>query len=290
MSDDDDGELGRFLRTLREAVRPADVGLPAGGRRRTPGLRRAELATLAGVSIDYLVRLEQGRDHRPSAQVLAALADALRLGPEDRQHLGFLASIPHKRDLYQPPAAPVSTVRPSVRALLAHLEPAPAYVVNRVADVLAWTPAFRRLAEPLGVFDCGHHNLVRFTFGHPRARQVFPDWDRMADDQVGTVRTLGCPVEDDPALRSLVDELTLAAGDAFTSRWTMRPGLRARPGTARMLHPEVGELRLDQEVMQLSDSDGQHLVVLLPADERTSGALDVLHGRHPGALRAVATP
>ena len=287
---DDDGELGRFLRTLREAVRPEEVGLPDGGRRRTPGLRRAELATLADVSVDYLVRLEQGRDRRPSAQVLAALADALRLGPEDRRHLGHLASIPHKRDLYQPPAAPASTVRPTVHALLAQLEPAPAYVVNRVADVLAWTPAFERLAAPLGVFDCGHHNLVRFTFGHPRARQVFPDWERMADDQVSTVHTIGCPVDDDPALRALVDELTLVAGDAFTSRWTMRPGLRARPGTARVTHPEVGELRLDQEVVQLSDSDGQHLTVLLAADERTSAALDRLHGRRPGALRAVATP
>jgi len=285
----DDAALGPFLRSLREGVGPADVGLPDGGRRRTPGLRRAELATLADVSVDYLVRLEQGRDRRPSAQVLAALADALRLGTEDRQHLAYLASIPHKRELHRPPAAPASTVRPSVQAMLAQMEPAPAYVVNRVGDLLAWTPAFERLVEPLGLLDCERHNLVRYTFGDPRARQVFPDWDRAADDQVVTLRALSCPAQDDPALQSLVEELTLAAGDAFTERWTMPPGRRARPGTTRVAHPEVGELWLDQEVMQLSDSDGQHLTVLLAADERTSAALDRLHGRRPGALRAVAT-
>ena len=285
-----DGELGRLLRSLREAVRPGDVGLPEGGRRRTPGLRRAELATLAGVSVDYLVRLEQGRDTRPSAQVLSALADALRLDADDRMRLGHLSSLPHKRDLYRPPGSPASTVRPSVRALLDGLEPTPAYVVNRVADVLAWTPAFRRLAEPLGLFDCeARINLVRFTFGHPRAREVFPDWALVADDQVDTIRSVGCPTDHDPAVRDLVDELTLAGGAEFTDRWARHPRFRVRPGVARITHPDVGELRLDQEVLQLSDADGQHLNVLLAADDRTATALETLQGRRPGALRAVVS-
>lgn len=286
-----DGELGRLLRNLRESVRPGDVGLPEGGRRRTPGLRRAELAILAGVSVDYLVRLEQGRDTRPSAQVLAALADALRLDADDRLRLGHLASLAHKGALYRPPGSPASSVRPSVQAVLDHLEPAPAYVVNRVADILAWTPAFHRLAEPLGLFDCPQRtNLVRFTFGDPRARRAFPDWELMADDQVDTIRSAGCPTDVDPALRELVDELTLAAGEAFTERWARHPRLHARPGRARIAHPEVGELRLDQEVLHLPDAEGQHLTVLLAADDRTATALDTLRGRRPGALRAVPAP
>ena len=285
-----DGELGRFLRSLRESVRPGDVGLPEGGRRRTPGLRRAELATLAGVSVDYLIRLEQGRDRRPSTQVLGALADALRLDGEDRARLGHLASFPHKRELLRPPGSPATTVRPSVQALLDNLQPAPAYVMNRVADLLAWTPAFRRLAEPLGVFDCEQRvSLLRFTFGHPRAREVFPDWGLVADDQFDTIRTVGCTPDTDPAVQELVDDLTLAAGREFTDRWERHPRLVPRPGVARVAHPDVGELRLAQEVMQLSDADGQHLTVLLPDDERTAQALDRLRGLRPGALHAVAT-
>jgi hypothetical protein len=180
-------------------------------------------------------------------------------------------------------------VRPTVQALLTRVEPAPAYVVNRVADLLAWTPAFHRLAEPLGVFDCPQRvNLVRYTFGDPRARRVFPDWELVADDQVDTIRSVGCPSGADPALRELVDDLTLAGGAAFTDRWARHPRLRPRPGVARVAHPEVGELRLAQEVLQLSDADGQHLTVLLAADDRTATALDALEGRRPGVLRAVA--
>jgi transcriptional regulator with XRE-family HTH domain len=110
-----DGELGAFLRSRREAVNPADVGLPVGPRRRTPGLRRAELATLAGVSIDYLIRLEQGRDTHPSAQVLAALGEALRLGEDDLEHLRVLAVISHGTDLCPAARAAARTVRPGVR-------------------------------------------------------------------------------------------------------------------------------------------------------------------------------
>ncbi|MCF6526557.1 helix-turn-helix domain-containing protein, partial [Streptomyces sp. JJ36] len=149
-----DNELGRYLRARREAVTPADVGLPPGTRRRTPGLRRAELATLAGVSVEYLTRLEQGRDRHPSAQVLGALADALRLPSAERVRLRQVAKAvgghPGPCPAAEPPAR---AVRPTVRALLERLEPTPAVLLNRLSEVLAHTTGYARLVAPLGVLD-----------------------------------------------------------------------------------------------------------------------------------------
>src|SRR5262245_56353036 len=139
-----DGELGRFLRSRREAVSPTDVGLPNGPRRRTPGLRRAEVATLAGISVDYLVRLEQGRDHHPSAQVLAALAGALQLDEEDLAQLRQFAAVSGGRELCPRSRPLAQAVRPTVKAMLEAWEPSPAFVVNRLTDVLAWTRGFDR--------------------------------------------------------------------------------------------------------------------------------------------------
>jgi transcriptional regulator with XRE-family HTH domain len=282
----DDLELGRFLRTRREAVSPTDVGLPVGPRRRTPGLRRAELATIAGISVDYLVRLEQGRDRRPSAQVLAALADALRLDEDDRDHLRSMATITHTGELC--PAslpAPARTVRPTVAAMLDRLEPTPAFVLNHITDLLAWTAGYNAVAEPLGILDGDRPNLAAHTFGDPRARAVYPDWDAVADEQVGNLR-VGCQ-PDDIAANELVAQLTAAGGRAFTDRWEARPVSRNRNGVTRIAHPDVGELRLAFETLQLPDADDQRLVVYLPADDPTTAALDRLTGRHPGGLRAV---
>ena len=186
-----DGDLGRFLRHRRESVTPAEVGLPTGTRRRTPGLRRAELATLAGISVDYLIRIEQGRDTHPSAQVLAALADALHLGETDRDHLRMLAAISNGRELC-PSGRPLARhVRPSVTVMLDALEPSAAFVVNRLGDVLAWNPAFERIGGPVGVIDGDEPNLARFTFADPRARSAFPDWGMVADEQAANLRAGG---------------------------------------------------------------------------------------------------
>ena len=215
-----DGDLGRFLRHRRESVTPAEVGLPTGTRRRTPGLRRAELATLAGISVDYLVRLEQGRDTHPSAQVLAALADALHLDEDDRDHLRMLAAISNGRELC-PSGRPLARqVRPTVTAMLDALEPSAAFVVNRLGDVLAWNSAFERIVGPVGVLDGDEPNLARFTFGDPRALSVFPDWSIVADEQAGNLRAgAACA---DPALDRFVAELTDVAGVAFADRWACR--------------------------------------------------------------------
>ncbi|MGA4842668.1 helix-turn-helix transcriptional regulator [Streptomyces sp. G45] len=282
-----DNELGAFLRERREAVTPAEVGLPTGPRRRTPGLRRSEVATLAGISVEYLTRLEQGRDRHPSPQVLGALGDALRMSVEERLHLRRLdkansgAEDPCCADA--PP--PARTVRPTVRELVERLEPTPAVLLNRLSDVLAYTTAYERIARPLGLLDGDRPNVVRFVFTDDRARDAFPEWDQVADDEVAHLRTESPLI--DGYVRGFVDELTVLAGAPFADRATGAPAVPRRSGVKRFTHPEVGALNLAYETLALPDIDGQRLLVHLPADEATAAALDRLNGRQPGGLRAV---
>jgi transcriptional regulator with XRE-family HTH domain len=281
----DASELGAYLRSRREAVSPTDVGLPAGRRRRTPGLRRAELATLAGISVDYLIRLEQGRDRNPSAQVLAALANVLRLDEDERDVLRRFAIHASGSELCPSLTPPARSVRATVQAVLDRLEPAPAFVLNHLADLLAWTDGYARLAAPLGILDGEVPNLVRYTFGDARSRTAYPDWDAVADEQVSNLRA-GLRA-DDPAGAELVQVLDAAGGTTFAERWAGRPAVARRSGTQRTVHPEAGRLRVAFETLQLPDDDDQRLVVYLPADEATTEALDRLAGRRPGTLRAV---
>jgi transcriptional regulator with XRE-family HTH domain len=281
----DDIELGAFLRARREATSPADVGLPIGPRRRTPGLRRAELATLAGISVDYLIRLEQGRDTNPSAQVVAALASALRLGEEDLAHLRNLVAVNAHGALCPASVAPATAIRPTVQSLLTGLEPAPAFVINRLSDLLAWTSTYDRLVRPVGMFDGARANLLRYTFTDERAHTTYPDWDDIADEQVGNLQAAFRP--EDAEGQALIAHLSEVAGPAFTDRWATRPVGRKRSGTELIVHPEVGEVRVAFETLQLPDPDDQRLVVYLPGDAASARALDALAGRHPGNLRAV---
>jgi transcriptional regulator with XRE-family HTH domain len=275
--------LGDFLRSRREALSPAALGLPAGPRRRTPGLRRAELATLAGISVEYLTRLEQGRDRNPSTQVLGALADALKLSVDQRIRLRILAKTADGGFPCYAVPPPARAVRPTVRALLDRLEPAPAYVANRIGDVLAFTTGFQRLAGPLGLLDADPPNLARFLFTDPRARSVYPDWALVADAQAAALNPeLGTP---DPHAAELTDELTVTAGAAFSDRLRRVSGGAPRTGVERLCHPVAGELRLAYETLVLPDADDQRLVVYLPEDDATAAALDHLAGRRPGALR-----
>ncbi|OQS13864.1 transcriptional regulator [Nocardia donostiensis] len=279
-------ELGLFLRSRRDALNPARVGLPTGPRRRAPGLRRAELATLAGVSVEYITRLEQGRDRNPSPQVLAALADALCLTPTERVHLYRLTKGDSGFHCLGG-ARPNQQVRAQVRALLGRLEPAAAMVVNGLTEVLAYTDGFRRLMEPAGLFDDEPHvNLAQFVFSDERARELYPEWGHMADHLVASLKQ--GPFRADPEIAALADQLTITAGAEFTDRVTTVPNLPAATGVTRLDHPWVGALRLAYETLDLSADDDQQLIVYLPADAATSTALDELTGRHPGALRAVS--
>ncbi|AVH59372.1 MULTISPECIES: helix-turn-helix domain-containing protein [Streptomyces] len=282
-----DNELGIFLRARRESVTPAEAGLPTGPRRRTPGLRRAELATLAGISVEYLTRLEQGRDRNPSPQVLGVLADALHLPVSERILLRRLAKeAGHDALLCSAGVEPTRTVRPTLRAILDRLEPAPAVLINWIGDILAYTTGYRRLAGPLGLLDGTQPNILRYVFTDERARAAYTDWDRVADEQVAHLRH-EAPLHD-PHVTAVADELTVTAGAPFARRLAAVPAMPRQSGTELVAHPEVGPLRLSYETLALPD-DGHRMVVHVPADEATVGALDRLNGRQPGVLRAVGS-
>ncbi len=278
-------ELGDFLRSRREAVRPADVGLSAGSRRQTPGLRRAELATLAGISVEYLIRLEQGRDTRPSTQVLAALAQALRLTAADRGHLQQLATISQGTELCAHARQMAArTVRPTVHAILDRLGAAPAVVVNHLTDVLAWNDAYDRLTRPLGLLDRTPPNVIHFLLADPRARDAYLDWSAVLDEQVAFLHAYR---RGDPAVDALAEVLAAAGGEEFTNRWRRRLLSPGRTGIHDLTHPDVGPLRLRLEGLELADRDYQRMIVHLPADATSSAGLDRLVGRQPGGLRSI---
>ncbi|MGD0561263.1 MAG: helix-turn-helix transcriptional regulator [Streptosporangiaceae bacterium] len=273
-----DTELGGLLRQARESLAPAAAGLPAGPRRRAKGLRRAEVAMLAGVSVEYLTRLEQGRDRHPSPQVLAALADALQLTMSQRSRLYYLAKTATAGFNCRGNVPLSTTVRPTVQALLDGLEPAPAVLLNRLSDILACTTGYQRLM-PAGLLEDG--NLARYVFTDPGAREFFPDWEHVADEQVAVIKR--GPFRADPHVAAFTGELTVSAGDEFTRRVAAVPGLPKPSGVIRVLHPRAGSLRLSYETLELSDDD-QRLVVHLPADETTAAALGRLARRRPLGL------
>ncbi len=266
-------DLGTFLRARREALHPADVGLPDNGRRRTPGLRREEVAALAGVSIDYLTRLEQGRDNNPSASVLAAISAALRLGDEERTHVAKLAALGHSRELC-PDATPLlDQAAPGVRHLLDDLGSTPAFVVGPFGDIVAWNAPWERVVTPLGMLDDPPTNLARYVFTHPSARGVYADWPTAADDQVAKLRAAEPRWGEEPAFVALRDQLL--ALDEFAARWSTHPIAEKRRGTKRLAHPGAGHLDLAYEVLLLADDD-QQLVTWRAADDLTAARLTAI--------------
>jgi transcriptional regulator with XRE-family HTH domain len=283
-------DLGNFLRARREQLQPGEVGLPGNiGRRRTPGLRREEVATLAGVSIDYLVRLEQGRDVNPSTDVLIALSIALRLSDDERAHLLKLAARGSAPTLCPAGGAAVRVVAPTVQALLDRLVSTPAFVLGPFTDVLARNRAWERVAGPLGILDSDPPNFARYVLTHPRAPEVFADWNDVADDQVAQLRAASARWADDPELVALLDDLRSLP--AFASRWPRHRVERKRRGVKRFAHPTAGELRVAFEVLLLPDDGDQRLLTWLPADEITAVALATLVGEplptSPARLRVV---
>jgi transcriptional regulator with XRE-family HTH domain len=265
--------VAEFLRARREQLQPSDVGLPDNGRRRTPGLRREEVATLAGVSIDYLVRLEQGRDTKPSPSVIAALADALRLNNEQRRQFYALAMVSQRAQLCPATTRPLArAVAPTVTALLERLGPTPAFVAGPINDVLAWNRSWEQLVRPLGMLEGAVPNLARHVFLHPSAPNVYPDWIVAADEQVSRLRAATDYGGDEESFAALMDELRTAP--AFVERWSIVPTTEKRRGTKRIKHPDIGALRLNYEVLLLpDDADRQRLVTWLPADDATTNAL-----------------
>ncbi len=272
-------ELSEFLRARRERLRPSDVGLPDHGRRRTPGLRREEVAALAGVSVDYLVRLEQGRDSNPSPSVLAALASALRLTDVEKAHLGMLALRDANPGLCPSITASGGEVAPSVRVILDRIEPTPAYVSGPYGDVLAWTAAWEALVLPLRMLDHETPNEARYLFLDPAARAAYPEWEALADRQVAQLRTASIRWDFDERFVALLHELTEVPD--FASRWSAHEVATEPSGERTVVHPDAGTLRVIEEVMRMSGEDDQRLVIWLPADHQTELALDALVGSSP---------
>ncbi|WP_424638071.1 helix-turn-helix transcriptional regulator [Embleya sp. AB8] len=261
MSEQGGTELARFLRARRALVRPEDVGLPTGtGLRRTPGLRREELATLAGVSIDYYTRMERGREHHPSPAVVDALAGVLRLNVDEREHLHGLAAQSTRRAAAPGPTRePSRAVRPGVRQLLESLRPNPAYVVGRTNDLLAANPPGLRLLHGIDEWPVARRNLTRFLFLHPAARELYADWDTVLPPSVAHLRAIAGTDPDVPGLAALVGELVVKSPE-FARLWNRYEVCERSAGHKRFRHPEVGELTLGYEVMELTRTDGQRLV------------------------------
>lgn len=247
--------LGEFLRARRERVRPEDVGLSGGGLRRVPGLRREEVALLAGISSDYYLRLEQGRDRNPSAQVLEALARVLRLDASATAHLLSLARPERpavsRRRVRQPEAVPTS-----VRELLDTWSGHPAYVQNRFTDCLAANALCRALSPNYtpGV------NLLRAVFLDPAERELRRDWDELTAEGVATLRGHIGPDVDEPRLVELVGELSVRS-DRFRLLWS-RHEVRPMLGrTSLLTHPLVGDFELRSNKFEIPGTNALSLVV-----------------------------
>jgi transcriptional regulator with XRE-family HTH domain len=273
-----DGEnlIGRFLRARRELVRPEDVGLPDFGRRRVPGLRREELAMLAGVSADYYVRLEQGRDQHPSEQVLDALARALRLDDDATAHLHELARPAPRRRRRAPVRA--ERVRPGLVDLLETWTHTPAFVLGRCMDVLA----ANRLAGALHPVCAQGGNMVRTSFLDPGAAERFPELAAVRQDTVAALRASIGPDLDDPALTDLVGELSLKS-EEFRRLWARHDVRDKTWGRKRIVHPQVGELDLAYESFAVNGADGQMLVTYhADAGSPTERALALLSSMTAG--------
>jgi len=254
-------ELGRFLRARRTQVTPADVGFaPGAGVRRTPGLRREEVAALAGMSIDYYTRLERGKETRPSPAVVDALARALKLDHDEHEHLRALAARA-ARYAPDPPAAPSRTVRPQLKLLLETLRPNPAYITSRTLDLLATNPGALALYAGIEDWPATHRNIGRFLFLHPAAREIYADWDNQIRGCVARLRALAGTEPDAPDLAALVGELLLKSPD-FARLWERYDvTTRASAQKKTFHHPHVGTITLGFQGMQLEGTPGQRLGV-----------------------------
>jgi transcriptional regulator with XRE-family HTH domain len=247
-------ELGDFLRSRRARLNPDELGLPSSGQRRVPGLRREELALLAGVSVDHYVRLEQGRTLHFSESVLDAVARALRLHPVERDHLYRLAR----------PFSPVDQVReqrvrPGLLRLLRSVGDVPAYVIGRDADILAWNDMAAALITDFGALAPGQRNMARLVVLDEGIRRLYADWPAKIRDVAGFLRLDAARHPADPSTVALIEELRAACPE-FRTAWAEH-GLKDKTHGAYVYqHPLVGRLTLGFEALRLPDEPDQALV------------------------------
>ncbi|MCY0950773.1 helix-turn-helix transcriptional regulator [Streptomyces sp. H27-S2] len=258
-------ELGDFLRSRRGRIRPEDAGLRSfGGRRRVPGLRREELAQLAGVSVDYYTRFEQGRAENISDTVLGAVASALRLDPAETAHLTRLVRTAGRRSDREGAAAgngpeEPQEVRAGLRRLLEAMPETPAFVVGRRTDILAWNPLFAMLVKDFGALPPDRRNKAWLVFLDPEVRGRFVNWERKARDLVAYLRFDLGRHPHDPRFAALIAELGERSPE-FTRLWEEREVREATHGGYHLRHPLVGEFTLAYESLNLPDDPDQSLI------------------------------
>ena len=251
-------ELGEFLRSRRARVDPVAAGFPATDRRRSPGLRREELSSLAGVAVSWLAKLEQGRAHAVSPDVLDALAHALRLGTAERSHLFALAGL-----RAEGADVPAPRVTQALRTLLTALEPNPAYLLDRAWNIVAWNEAESALFPRLLGYD-GTPNLLELVFHDPQLGRLMADHDHECVRLVSQLRGHRADWPDDPELADVIERLA-ASSPRFSSLWR---GHDVAPfsSTRRVFdHPTRGRLELDHHRLAVLDQPGAQLVVYTPA-------------------------
>ncbi|WP_127933182.1 helix-turn-helix domain-containing protein [Nonomuraea polychroma] len=248
-----------FLRSRRARLNPEEAGLPADGRiRRVPGLRRDEVARLAGVSVEYYTRLEQGRAANPSAEVLDNLARALRLDATEREHLLDLLARPAPARRASP--APPQRVRPGLHLMLETLQHVPAFVLGRRTDVLAANRLARMVITDFEAMPAPQRNMARYYLLDPEARERVGDWEQVAAETVAVLRLEAGRYPDDRRLSDLVGELMVRSPE-FPAWWNDHRVLRRTHGVKRYQHPDVGELVFAYESLQPPGDPDQTLCV-----------------------------
>jgi transcriptional regulator with XRE-family HTH domain len=271
-------ELGHFLRTRRARLTPDDVGLTAYGARRVPGLRREELAMLAGVSVTYYTRLEQGQSVNASASVVDAIGRALALDEDERAHLHDLAKPAGRKERR---VRRQVRLRPGIRALIDAMGDIPALALGPATDVLAWNRLGHALVAGHVAFDAPElaatrPNLTSMLFLDPHVRGLYVDWEGEARRAVASLRLVAGRLPEDRALAELVGELAIAS-PAFAGLWAKYPVHNCTSGTKQLDHPEVGRLELGFEVLHLPDDPGVRLLTYsAPAGSSARDCLELL--------------
>jgi transcriptional regulator with XRE-family HTH domain len=274
-------EIRDFLRAIRARLRPEDVGLTAVRQpvstaqgRRVPGLRREEVAQLAGVSVDYYARLEQGRTKQVSKPVLDAIADALRMNETEREYLFVLVDLQTQSHERPVPSVP-QRVRPSIHRMLSDVL-SPAMVLGRGMQILAMNPLARALLFDVESVPYHDRNLAKWIFLDPEARGRYVDWSVIASDAAAVLRVAAGAHPGDRFLGDLVGELTTSSPE-FRCMWGEHKVSECISGVVRILHPQVGGLAFDYEALDIPGALDQQLVVYVPAeDARTAEALSLL--------------
>lgn len=267
-------ELAAFLRTRRERLNPEDFGLPARRQaRRTPGLRREEVAELAGVSTDYVVRLEQARGLRPSADVVAALARALRLTPDERAYLfGLARQRPRDTDKL------ATTAAPELARMVADLSPLPAMLMNHRYDILAWNSGMARLLLDFDTLPPRQRNAVWLCLMHPEIREFYVDRERVVREGIAHLRAAWAAHPEDQALTELIAEC-VTSDEELARLWAERDVRTNGRGHKSMRHPEAGVIAVQFEMLTPLQDPDQLLVIYRAADDESQSALDRLYAR-----------